>query len=342
MYNLTESEEFPETIAVPQNEDMRGDAGGTVAAMAQKLANRTRLLLARANASAKLAANNLFTGTNRFPGIESTNLLHMIGDDAERALLGTSVTPSDHPGASANKWKIVFEFKTSGGMYLRIYTGGDGTTLGAFAIVYNALWIVSEQKWAHRDPTKQASALIWHYGRVRACMQATGTEATRWTDWVDGPLAAGSFVHSPTVAAETELELLDALAPDYTYTPADGLIAQGANAYAYRRMVVPPGSTIEHIDIRHYQATGNAAGAILYLLPSTNWATPNAVPPNSANVATAAGTGAGWQTLTLTPGSPIPGSHALRYGIALASGGAGDKFARVRIRWKNGGPGWMP
>lgn len=76
---LTEVAGFDANITVPDGTDSRVDAAEVVAAIAQKLANRSQYLKALADGAAQIAGDNTFTGNNAFLGSTLTGALQVNG-----------------------------------------------------------------------------------------------------------------------------------------------------------------------------------------------------------------------------------------------------------------------
>jgi cytoskeletal protein CcmA (bactofilin family) len=72
-HTITETPTFTPTIVVPDGTDTMVAAAETVAAIAQGLANRTRLLKQVTDDAVTKSGNNTFTGTNTFSGATTLN-----------------------------------------------------------------------------------------------------------------------------------------------------------------------------------------------------------------------------------------------------------------------------
>lgn len=178
---------------------------------------------------ARLAGANTFTNTNTFLGANNfVDLLFVQNVDCDRALLGTSRVPTEHPSKPTNKWKKLLEFKfgssAAGGQYIRIYTGSDGSAHGCFVVPTNASWNVSTQVWEKRDNALPSTALIWAYNRLHIVTEPSTSNGGRATfaDWetslptqatpserglgVNGDVIVDGFLHaSRGIRAEQDL-----------------------------------------------------------------------------------------------------------------------------------------
>lgn len=209
-HTITETEVFPENVPVPDGEDNRGLAAEDVEGAVTPVANRTRWLRAFIetvrDAAAKLGSTNAFTGYNVFKGetlleghsyinqVDFSDLLYVNPSDANRALLGTNKTAGDHfadgVARTDNLWRKAFDFRLGGGQYSRVYAGRGENTI---AIVSNASWVIAEQRWQHRDPTRPASAIILRFDSTLLATQPAGDASTRWAEWSPGGLNAAAI-----------------------------------------------------------------------------------------------------------------------------------------------------
>lgn len=190
---LPEVDEFSANVVVPNGDDWMDNAAEVVAALTQKLVNRTYYLNLRAG---KLAAAQAWADVNTF-------LKTIV---AQAATIAAPALSLRRATGSASYWQLLAEFHVDqAGTPQRVglYTVPHGTTIGGFAIVFNAVYAVSPG-WQLIDTNQAASALIFRYGDVRYVSKPAHSAAfAAWPQTaVDG---YGGVFASELVQADTVL-----------------------------------------------------------------------------------------------------------------------------------------
>lgn len=171
------TDEFETSITVPDGDDDMDDAANVVEAIAQRAANRTRYLY---NRTAKLAAANLFTGQNTFNDPVFINDTLRLGPQA------ADVGPLHFSRTSGHDYQEIITARsgTDSNDQVRLYSGINGETQGAFYIVINAQYTVgTPSTWSLVNTTKPATALIVRNGNVRVVSKPAGVVPATWTSW---------------------------------------------------------------------------------------------------------------------------------------------------------------
>jgi hypothetical protein len=169
---LIEADTFDTEIQVPDGDDPRDDAAGDVERIAQRLTNRTRRLQ---NHTAKLDSANTYTAQNTF---DAPVYFH----DVVEIDPNTSLDAGIHIDRSGETYQHMISGRagTASLDRVRIYSGINGTTQGAFFFVVNAR--LEADGWRRTVEGRKSTALIIRDGDVRVVTRAA--DATQpWASW---------------------------------------------------------------------------------------------------------------------------------------------------------------
>lgn len=122
-------------------------------------------------------------GGNEFHGEQAVN-----NDDPNTAAFSVYLQPNEPAANSGNKFRLVGNYKYSGGQYVQFYTGSD-TARGQFIIATNVRWDIPSQQWVARSTSLPSTAILVFHGKIRICVQNAGSDSgqpdglQRWSLW---------------------------------------------------------------------------------------------------------------------------------------------------------------
>jgi hypothetical protein len=186
MIDLTEAATFDTPITVPEGTDTHDLAAENVQDIAQRLANRTAYLKARADNAAQLNEDNTFTAAPQRV------------DSADN---GVALWESPgHAGGGIGPWKLVLDYKADASRWVRLFTGIDDV-LGHLAITLNARWHISDSKWRPDNSAYDSFGLFVIDETMVIRRQPSGV--FDWATWPanEGDILAGNAVTATTITA---------------------------------------------------------------------------------------------------------------------------------------------
>lgn len=255
-------------------------------------------------------------------------------NDASKLFLDVPTTAAADSHAN-NKWKAIAGFSTQGQGYANIYTGVSAGE-ARFAIVLNAAWDTSNQRW-HKDVNTEWSVGIFYSGGG-VYVSSKGPGTTTWTTWptTSGDLSVGNAFNFREAHTRTSVLSLATMQIG-TFSGGDGsLLAGGSRNYAYAPFAIPEGSTPGVVRFAHYQSSSQPSSFRL-AMRTINWSTPAAT-VETWPVRNDGPTSAGY-ALTALDLSAVTFDTAKEYRLLWVPGSGSDYIQGFRLEaWKDAGP----
>lgn len=261
---ITPLDVFTTTLVVPDNLDSAIQRATDVEAGVQALGNRTEYLK---NHSAQTDTQNTFTAA---PLTIDTNA-------ADVPLVKVNKSAHNHPGAPANRWKLLNDYTMSDGRHVREYSG-EGTS-SCWCRTENAVWnpAAGSQNWSKDNTSSESNILAMFYGELHYYGRQPGAGSwsdSQWADQARGNASFGDTVASRAVTTTGPATIGDGL------TVTTGTTALGGNLDVTGNADVMGGDMRVFGEYRYF---GTAKSRTISLSLSTMWS-------DSAGLTASAGT----------------------------------------------------
>jgi hypothetical protein len=147
--------------------------------------------------------------------LDTEKLRSIVHTDSGIPVIGvpTGSSAHDHPGNTANRWKLVLRVPLSVGGYTRLYVGeGAVNDLSAWCVTVNASWNPANsgaggQNWVKDDTSKESSLLRCYFGGLQFYGRIAGAGSWGDTAWDAGrgTLSVGYAIAATTISTTAAL-----------------------------------------------------------------------------------------------------------------------------------------